>query len=66
MNIEKVRDAILEVSGELNIVAHDERIPEDLHVKIEQLSTKLTDSLFYLRTQSIDSDSKWMGVRIEN
>ena len=57
MNTEKVKEVILEVSGELNIVAHDERIPEDLHWKIETLSTKLTDSLFFLRTQSIASDN---------
>jgi len=56
MNTEKVREVILAVSGELNIVAHDERIPEDLHFKIESLSEQLTDSLFFLRQSTLESD----------
>jgi len=61
MNPEKVKEIILKETGELNIIAHDDRLPHDLHVWIEQVSTRLTDSLRYLRASSF-SDSKRMIV----
>ena len=54
MNPEKMKEIILEVTGEMNKVAHDDRLPEDLHYQIEKLSTQLTAGLRYLRP-SIES-----------